>query len=47
MLHDVHAFTDEQVAQLLGHDPHDDPSALGPYPAGHTHAPETGLPKEA
>lgn len=40
MLHDVHAFTDEQVAQLLGHDPHDNPSTLGPYPAAHVQAPD-------
>jgi len=48
VLHEVHALTDEQVAQLLGHDPHDYPSALGPYPAAHEQAPDDGgLLKEA
>jgi len=39
LLHYVHALTEEQVAQLTGQDPHDNPSALGPYPAGHEHTP--------
>jgi len=35
----VHALTEEHVAQLAGQDPHDYPSALGPYPAAHEQTP--------
>jgi len=39
LTHDVHALTEEHVAQLAGQDPHDYPSALGPYPAAHEQTP--------
>jgi len=39
LLHYVHALTDEQLAQFAGQDPHDYPSALGPYPAAHEQTP--------